>query len=168
MKIVFFLKTAGILSTGVNGEDSNWRSLYCRVLCSIFWLFSLRQFALIFIKDLYIQVLLGDLTGYLNAHRMYYLLPSLFLSMQADLGCMLFMTNESKLNWLVPFPPKEPPPMLSNQIPMQHTVHNVRINISIIIALCSAFGSTAIVSYGTFTTAYENFSEETFRLWVPW
>ena len=63
----FFLKTAGLLSTGVDLKHRygpikrdktsiRLRSLYCRVICSMFWLFTLRQFILMFIGDSYVQV----------------------------------------------------------------------------------------------------------------
>lgn len=175
----FFLKTAGLLSTGVDlkhrygpikrDKTSNrLRSLYCRVICSMFWLFTLRQFILMFIGDQYVQVILGDITGYWNSYRMYYLMPSFFLSLQAALCCTFFMTNESELNWIVPFLSIKQLQVRNTRITMDHTMHNVRINISIFLVLCIAFGSTAFVAYETFRTAYENFSEETFRMWIPW
>ena len=92
----FCLMTAGLLSTGSVLKNrfggikrdktiNRLRSLYCHVICSMFWLFTLRQFILMFISDSYVQVMLGDITGYWNSYRMYYLLPSFFLSLQAAL-----------------------------------------------------------------------------------
>ena len=162
----FFLKTAGLLSIG--SDLNRMRRLYCRVICSMFWLFTLRQFILMFINDSYVQVMLGDITGYWNSYRMYYLFPSFLLSLQTALCCTFFMSNESELNWIVPFLSIKQIHWKNPRFTMDHSMHNVRINISIFLVLCIAFGSSAFVSYETFRTAYENFSEETFLIWIPW
>ena len=175
----FFLMTAGLLSTGSDLKHrfgpikrdkptNRLQSMYCHVICSMFWLFTLRQFILMFISDSYVQVMLGDITGYWNSYRMYYLLPSFLLSLQAALCCTFFMSNENELNWIVPFLSIQQKKYKNPRFTMDHSMHNVRINISIFLVLCIAFGSSAFVSYETFRTAYENFSEETFLIWIPW
>lgn len=56
-----------------------------------------------FIGDQQLQVMMGDLTGYWNDYRMYYLMPQLYLSFQAAVTCTIFLRNEHEVNWMVPF-----------------------------------------------------------------
>lgn len=80
----FFLKLAGLLSTGVDLKQRygpikqdrssiKLRRVYCRIICSLFWFFTIRQFVLMFISDRYIQVIMGDITGYWNNYRRFFL-----------------------------------------------------------------------------------------------
>ena len=161
VNFVPFLESAGLVSRG-----SNWlRSLYCRVICSFLWLFPVGQFV-IHIGVTYVQLMLGDLTDYWNGHRMYFLWPSCLLGLQAALCCTLFRRYGSQLNWFVPFEAIRP--MRCAKTIIDHKVHNVRINISIILALVIAYVSTVFVGFETFRTAYENLNENYFRMCIPW
>lgn len=93
----------------VSGDGSNiimtsWiRRLYCRIVCSMLWFFTIRSFVLMFIWDRSVQLMLGDLTGYWNDYRMYYLMPMLFVSLQTAITSSIFLSKEKDLGWLVPF-----------------------------------------------------------------
>ena len=124
----------------------------------------MRQLALIFVEDTYVQLMLGDLTGYWSEDRMYFLVLSVFLSFQATLCCTFFRMDE-QLKWFLPF--QSIGPMRCAPITIDHTAHNVRINIPIILALAIASGSTVFVVFETIPTAYENLNED-FRMCIPW
>lgn len=95
---------ANISGDGSNLVSTSWiRRLYCRMVCALLWFFTIRSFVLMFIWDRSIQLMLGDLTGYWNDYRMYYLMPMLFLSLQTAITSSIFLTKEKDLGWLVPF-----------------------------------------------------------------
>ena len=165
MRFVSFLEMAGLLSRGPN-STGNSSLLRSSRTCLIVWLFTVRQFVLMFTTNKNDQLMLGDLTGYWNSYRMYYLLPLCLLSLQTALCCTFFRIYESELNWFVPF--QSVKPMRCARITIDHTVHNVRINISIILGLCIAFGSTVFLGLETHRTAYEKLNEEDFFMFLPW
>ena len=141
------------------------------MICTLifgFRFYTLRQFALMFISDRWTQVVLGDMTGYWNNYRMYYLMPSFFLSLQAALCCTIFLTKEQELGWVVPFLSMGQIQVRNTRITMDHTMHNTRINIIIFLVWLLTLGTTAMVGIKTFETAWENFDQTTFRFWIPW
>jgi len=82
---------------------SRLRRLYCQLICTMLWFFAIRSFVLMFIPDRGIQLMMGDLTGYWNDYRMYYLMPMLFFSLQTAITSTIFLVKERDLAWLVPF-----------------------------------------------------------------
>lgn len=111
---------------------------------------------------------MGDITGYWNNYRMYYLMPSFFLNLQCALCCTIFLTKEKELNWIVPFLSIRQLQIRNNRVTMDHSMHNTRINFIIFLVWIVTLGSTAAVGLKTFETAWTNFDEATFRLWIPW
>lgn len=110
-----FFRLFGLLSSGTSqyfkpAADPPQKSggsflnrWYCRLVCLTLWFFVIRTFALLFIWDRNIQLMLGDLTGYWNEYRLYYLMPMLFVSMHAAVTCTIWRSKEKDLSWLVPF-----------------------------------------------------------------
>lgn len=56
-----------------------------------------------FIGDRQLQVMMGDITGYWNDYRMYFLMPMLYYSFQAAVTSTVFLRNEHDISWLVPY-----------------------------------------------------------------
>ena len=183
----FYLMTAGLLTTGLKPNLmrsaglksqagslvwSGLRGFYSGLICLMFWLFSLRQFVLIFIEDTYVQLMLGDITSYWTHYRLYYLLPSFFLSFQSACCCSFFLAKESSVNWAVPFVPTERTRQHRAYLYAPYQIkwekHSVRIRITIYSVLFVTFGSTMFVGYETFRTAYEGLDEGIFCMWIPW
>lgn len=109
-----YFKIFGLVSTGTDIQSkvgpvkepesgSRVRRVYCQLVCTLLWFFAIRSFVLMFISDRNVQVMLGDLTGYWNDYRMYYLMPMLFFSLQTAITSTIFLVKEKDLAWLVPF-----------------------------------------------------------------
>ena len=50
-----------------------------------------------FIGDREIQLMMGDLTGFWNDYRMYYLMPTFYYSLQTAIIATIFLRNESEV-----------------------------------------------------------------------
>ena len=94
-----YCKSGGAKLSGT----SRFNRMYCRLICVLLWFFVVRTFALMFIWSREVQVLLGDLTGYWNEYRLYYLLPQLFFSVHTAITLTIWQAKEGDLAWLVPF-----------------------------------------------------------------
>ena len=51
-----------------------------------------------FISDREIQLMLGDLTGFWNDYRMYYLMPTFYYSLQSAIIATIFLRNEQEVS----------------------------------------------------------------------
>lgn len=108
-----YFKIFGLISTGMDiqtrngtvkqGKGSRGQRIYCQMICTMLWFFALRSFVLMFISDRELQVMMGDVTGYWNDYRLYYLMPMLFFSLQTAITSSIFLSKEKDLAWLVPF-----------------------------------------------------------------
>lgn len=54
-----------------------------------------------FISDREIQLMLGDLTGFWNDYRMYYLMPTFYYSLQSAILATVFLRNEQEVKILL-------------------------------------------------------------------
>ena len=111
----FYFKVFGLISNGLNfGQrygpikqdktSTNLRKLYCRLICLMLWFFAIRGFVLMFISDREIQLMLGDLTGFWNDYRMYYLMPTFYYSLQTAIVSTIFLRNEADVSFFAYFP----------------------------------------------------------------
>ncbi len=154
------------------------------------WFFAIRGFVLMFIGDREIQLMLGDLTGFWNDYRMYYLMPTFYYSLQTAIIATIFLRNEqevkfwkhkslktklklffhfSQLAWLVPFVSVKQ--MQTNSIrtaKYDTNNHERRTQVTIIINNLIVLVATGMVGSLYTLTAYENMDQYTFRLFVPW
>lgn len=94
-----YFKSSGAKISGAG----RFNRMYGRLICVMLWFFVVRTFALMFIWDREVQVMLGDLTGYWNEFRLYYLLPQLFFSVHTAITMSIWQSKEGDLGWLVPF-----------------------------------------------------------------
>uniref|UniRef100_A0AAN0LJ39 Gustatory receptor-like protein n=1 Tax=Polyphagotarsonemus latus TaxID=1204166 RepID=A0AAN0LJ39_9ACAR len=175
----FFLKLSGLLSKGIDlkqrygpiKKDKSLiriRRIYCQLICSLMWFNTLRLFVLMFISDKWIQLILGDITGYWNDYRLYYLMPSFFLSFQCALCCTIFLMKEKDLSWVVPFFSIRQLQVYNSKVSLDHKMHNSRIRIVIFFVWIITLATTSVIGFITFDTAWESLDQTTFRLWIPW
>lgn len=94
-----YFKSSGTKMSGT----SRFNRMYCRLIVVMLWFFVVRTFALMFVWSREVQVMLGDLTGYWNDYRLYYLLPQLFFSVHSAITLTIWQAKEGDLAWLVPF-----------------------------------------------------------------
>jgi len=77
--------------------STNLKRFYCQLVCLMLWFFAIRGFVLMFISDREIQLMLGDLTGFWNDYRMYYLMPTFYYSLQTAIIATIFLRNEQEV-----------------------------------------------------------------------
>lgn len=77
--------------------STNLKRFYCQFVCLLLWFFAIRSFVLMFIGDREIQLMMGDLTGFWNDYRMYYLMPTFYYSLQTAIIATIFLRNESEV-----------------------------------------------------------------------
>ncbi|RWS31825.1 Gustatory receptor-like protein [Leptotrombidium deliense] len=165
-----YFKLFGLISSGVNSwqklgpikqdlSGMKVRRVYCQLICALLWFFAIRSFVLMFIFDRSIQVMLGDITGYWNDYRMYYLMPMLYFSLQTAITSSTFIAKERDMTWLVPF--------LSVK-QLQYSHKTIRTSIAITFGVCFVVFITGIVGYQYYITARNNMDDETFLYWLPW
>ena len=94
----YFKSGAGKMS-----GTGRFNRMYCRLVCVMLWFFAIRTFVLMFIWDRNVQVMLGDLTGFWNEYRLYYLMPQLFIALHTAITMTIWQAKEADLAWLVPF-----------------------------------------------------------------
>lgn len=114
---------------------------------------------------------MGDLTGYWNEYRHYYLIPSFFLSLQSAAICTWSNTKEKNLQWCVPFfSIKQLEIRNDNSDFMYYNYADriKRINITLSATWLVTLTSTAIFGFVTFETAYIHFDTFTFYCFIPW
>lgn len=103
-----YFKIFGLISTGLDFQQkigpikqdrtsTKLRKLYCQFVCAMLWFFAIRSFVLMFINDRSLQIMLGDLTGFWNDYRMYYLMPMLFYSLQSAIASTIFLVKGNQL-----------------------------------------------------------------------
>jgi hypothetical protein len=175
----FFFKLFGLLSSGaelrqragpVKKDRSavRLRRVYCQAICTLMWLFTVRSFVLMFIDNREWQVWMGDLSGYWNSYRMYYLMPSFFICLQTALTCTGFLAKERQLAWLVPFLSVKQLQVNNSRVTTDPKPYRLRINLCIIVCLLIVIGSSGAVTYLFAITALEQLGPTLFRWWLPW
>ena len=176
----FYFKIIGLISTGLDFQQrygpikqdrtsASIRRLYCQLVCALLWFFTFRTFALMFISDRETQLMLGDLTGYWNDYRMYYLMPMFYYALEAAITATIFLRNEQELAWLVPFLSIKQ--LQSNQgksTQYDVSTHKNRTQITIFLNNVIVIGVTGAVGGVFLKTAYENMDMYNFELFIPW
>lgn len=144
-----YFRIFGLVSSGMDVQSklagkeksgNRGRRLYCQFVCALLWFFAIRSFVLMFIGDRNIQVMMGDLTGYWNEYRMYYLMPMLLFSIQTAITATIFLIKERDLAWLVPFISIKQLQISSTSRAMQQfrpSHHKIRIYVGILFDLVS-------------------------------
>ncbi|KAH9417127.1 gustatory receptor 64a [Dermatophagoides pteronyssinus] len=175
-----YFKIFGLISSGLDfGQrygpvkqdktSTNLKRFYCQFVCLLLWFFAIRSFVLMFIGDREIQLMMGDLTGFWNDYRMYYLMPTFYYSLQTAIIATIFLRNESELAWLVPFISVKQ--MQTNSIrtaKYDTNNHERRTQITIIMNNLIVLVATGMVAMLYLLTAYENMDDSTFKMFIPW
>jgi hypothetical protein len=135
--------------------------------------------------------MMGDLTGFWNDYRMYYLMPMLFFSLQTAITSTIFLVKEKDLAWLVPFLSiKQLHSSTSRASQFRPSAHKFRIYMGIGFDLVCLFISlfdcrvyrvlylfplqtivaivTSAVAWVYINTCLNNMDDVTFRMWLPW
>lgn len=176
----FYFKIFGLVSTGLDFQQKygpikqdktpvRMKRLYCQFVCSLLWFFTIRGFALMFISDRELQVMMGDLTGYWNDYRMYYLMPMFYYSLQAAITATVFLSKENTLAWLVPFLSVNQLQNSSSYVNRYDpTKHKTRTRFFVTINMGITMFVTGAIAWLYYDTAWNNMDELTFRYWLPW
>ena len=180
IKYDLYFKIFGLISTGLDFSQkigpikqdrtsTKLRRLYCQFVCVLLWFFAIRSFVLMFIWDRSLQVMLGDLTGYWNDYRIYYLMPMLFYGLQSAIASTIFLNKEDDLAWLVPFlsmkQVQNPKDINEFYNPKNHK-WRILVMIGINSGIVFLFTSSILMLY--YNTTSRNMDEATFLLWLPW
>lgn len=176
----FYFKLFGLISTGLDFTQkigpvkqdrtkAKIRRLYSQLVCALLWFFAIRSFVLMFIGDRSLQIMMGDLTGFWNDYRMYYLMPMLYYSLQSAITSTIFLVKEDELAWLVPFLSLKQI-QASNQRNDYYNPgnHKLRVRFWILINMGVVGLVTSSIALLYYNTTSRNMDETTFMLWLPW
>lgn len=178
----FYFKIFGLVSNGLDvtlhrdgpikkdKTPGKIKRLYCQFVTALLWFFTIRGFVLMFIWDRELQVMMGDLTGYFNDYRMYYLMPMFYYSLHTSITASTFLNKEPTLGWAVPFLSMRRLENGGNIRVHQFDPnnHRKRIRFFVFLNLIAVGIVTGGWAYEYYMAAWNNMDELAFRYWIPW
>lgn len=173
----FYLKLFGLIASGIDQEPRfgpikgdrtsvKVRRLYCQLIIAMLWFFTVRGLVLMFVEDRSLEIIMGDISGFWNNYRMYYLMPQFYYALSCALVATTFLYKEKDYTWLIPFVSFNK--NLSTSAAAIPVGYRKRTIFFIITNLIIIAGITGSMSYLYYQTAFSNMDPHTFRLWLPW